>query len=134
MACKYNLTTSCWKVQLKVFWLSLKAHFISIFPTEVVIFWLIFCTLHCTCVWRPANTACLRPYVMWCWHVIVNRRSTDGYDYNKLYGPPPPAEQIVRTSPLKKAFIDQDLWRQGHTQTGTKKVFMKSGKLRPHEW
>lgn len=53
--------------------------------------------------------------------VIVEQSSwqcIDGYDYNKLFGPPPPAEQTVRTSPLKLLYIDKDLWRQGHVQKG----------------
>ena len=70
---------------------------------------------------------------MWCWHVIVNRQSADGYDYHKLYGAPPPAEQTIRTTSLKKGFIDQDLWRQGHSKSGTQRFFMKYRKV-PCSW
>ena len=70
---------------------------------------------------------------MWCWHVIVNRQSADGYDYHKLYGTPPPAEQTIRTTSLKKGFIDQDLWRQGHSKSGTQRFFMKYRKV-PCSW
>lgn len=66
---------------------------------------------------------------MWCWHVIVNRQSADGYDYHKLYGAPPPTEQTIRTTSLKKGFIDQDLWRQGHSKSGTQRFFMKYRKV-----
>lgn len=76
---------------------------------------------------------CRRPYVMWCWHVIVNRQSADGYDYHKLYGPLPPAEQTIRTTSLKRGFIDQDLWRQGHTKTGTQRFSWNMQKFGPRE-
>lgn len=46
------------------------------------------------------------------------QRSADGYDYNKLYGPPAAAEQTIRTSAVKKAFTDKDLWNQGPRKTG----------------
>lgn len=64
---------------------------------------------------------------MWCWYVIVNRRSADGFDYNKLYGPTAAPEQTIRTSAVKKAFIDKDLWNQGPRITGIQRITLIVG-------
>ncbi|XP_068717760.1 pyrophosphatase PpaX-like [Montipora capricornis] len=53
--------------------------------------------------------------------VVVTDRTwqcADGYDYNKLFGPPLPTEQTTRTPSVKQHFVDRDLWRQGHVQKG----------------
>lgn len=71
--------------------------------------------VYCSCVQR------------WCWYVIVNRRSADGFDYNKLYGPPAAPEQTIRTSAVKKAFIDKDLWNQGPRITGIQRITLIVG-------
>lgn len=83
--------------------------------------------VYCSCVQRPTSFACQRPDVMWCWYVIVNRQSADGFDYNKLYGPPAAPEQTIRTSAVKKAFNDKDLWNQGPRITGIQRITLIVG-------